>query len=657
MPETGGGLLPAFILAAGFGTRLRPLSDHLAKPLLPVLGRTLLERAADRARAAGASVVAINAHHRAEDVARVARALGRHAPTALFHEGEILGTGGALANARPLLSRAERFLLHNGDVLSDADLGVLLEEHRRSGALATLLLVDWPQVNTVTLGPDGSVTAVGASEGTDAAAGERRRLTYTGIAAFERSFLDLLPEGPSSLVDALRRALAGRPRSVRGFAPRDLFWSDLGTVRRYLDAVAWMLDHDPGAERHGEARVFRAEGADLSAGAAVSGFAALERGARVTKGAALAGCVVLEGVAVPAGTKAERAVIGPGWTVTEADNDLHRLRDAGDAVAAGRREAPLLVEQGSDRSFRRIREGELSAVLLCAPPEDPEFERYAAVGEFLFREDFGGPAIFAVNPAARTVLMEDLGDRSLHAAALEAGEDGRRALYEAALDRLVDLQVRGTRLVEAGGCAAAGDRLFDHETLRWETGYFRRRFLLDTAGVDEEEASALDPEFERLAATVLEQPVALMHRDFQSQNLLLDAAGEVRLVDFQGMRRGPLLYDAMSLLRDAYLELEPALRDGLLEGYRARLAAAGGPAPDPARFRAMAVAAGLQRNMQALGAFGYLSGVKGKVRYREHVPAGLRHLGQGLAETPAAGLDLPRLTELVERVRRAWSSA
>jgi aminoglycoside/choline kinase family phosphotransferase len=140
-----------------------------------------------------------------------------------------------------------------------------------------------------------------------------------------------------------------------------------------------------------------------------------------------------------------------------------------------------------------------------------------------------------------------------------------------------------------------------------------------------------------------------MHRDFQAQNILWKD-GRARLVDFQGMRLGPLGYDAASLIFDPYLDLDAPIADALADRHRARLAAGGGPGLSPQRHRRLLTAAGLQRLMQALGAFAFLSGVKGRTGFDEYVPAALGSLRTLLAATADAGGDpgrLPRLERIV----------
>jgi aminoglycoside/choline kinase family phosphotransferase/choline kinase len=561
----------ALLLAAGLGTRLRPLTDLTPKPLLTLGGETLLARIAGRLRDAGVTHLAVNAHHLADQVAAAAGALAGFDAVAVFPEPEILGTGGALWGARDFLRGDDPFLLYNGDVECDADLGALLEAHAASDASATLLLTDWPEVNSVRLGADGRVRDIGDRLAVASESGDRL-LTYTGVAVFEPRVLNDLPVGPSHLVDALLRAIAEDPGGVQGYAPDNLSWNDLGTPGRYLDALL----------REGSA-------ADTDAMAAAA-------------------------AALPV------------------------LRESGFATETPER----LALQGSDRGFWRVD----GAVLMKSRRDDPDFSRYGEIGRFLHAEDLGGPEILSIDEDDAAVLMEDLGDDTLCRLA-HADPDSRAARYHLALDALAALQTRGTAALEQ--CPAASNRTFDVGVVRWEHDYFCERFLTNEAGLGAADLAGLDADLALIGDAVLSQPYVLMHRDYQSQNILIKD-GRARLVDFQGARRGPYAYDLMSLLRDAYVDLGDDLRDDLLAYYISALTASGGPAPaDLARD---ATAAGLQRVMQALGAFGFLSRVKGKTSYRAHIPLAVRHLRELLRDwrTLSGERPLVRLEETLNRV-------
>jgi mannose-1-phosphate guanylyltransferase len=711
------------ILAAGYGTRLRPVTDHIPKPLLPVLGMPLLEVVVRNLQAAGITQIAVNSHHLADQIAAWADGWNTGsgvkplragdsvqdvdlAPAlTVFHEPEILGTGGGLVNAQVFLARDDLFLLHNGDVLTDLDLTQLMAEHlqhtpltqdQHRGVVATLALVDSEPVNSVLLAPDGAVLDISRrigglidSPSQKGSIPGSRLLTYTGVAVLSRDIFRFLPDsGFSSLSDALLAALIERPGSVRGWAPSRAYWNDLGTVGRYLDAHQHLL-----IERRPALPVVPtpsqpihiAETASVAAGARLCGFVSLGRECRIESGAQLEDCVVLDRAVVTPGESHHRAVIGTGWIAAEEGptlwveitttglQKLDLVRSAGFGAGAGTR-AQRMVGHGSDRTFWRLTAGDRTAVLMRTTPADEEFSRYITIGAFLNTEDLGGPEILAADAEDYAVLLEDLGDESLYKIAVSSPDmssPGEKSgsppvalvsLYRQTLDLLVEIQTRGTASLDR--CTEAGDRLFDYETLRFESDYFRQRFLGNivelsngkAADPADRELAALDDEFHRLANATLEQPVVLMHRDFQSQNILVKA-GRIRLVDFQGMRRGPLAYDLVSLLRDAYVDLGVELRSELREYYRERLAAGGGPALSVTQLHRMVTVAGLQRNMQALGAFGFLSLVKGKSHFRRYIPLCLGHLADGLGELREDGKfptgepgRLPRLEKIVARL-------
>jgi NDP-sugar pyrophosphorylase family protein/aminoglycoside/choline kinase family phosphotransferase len=613
-----------FVLAAGLGTRLRPVTDYWPKPLLPVVGEALLDRAARALLDAGCERVVVNAHHRAD---RVAAHLRERADRDRFHlslEPTLLGTAGAFDGARAVLADADHFLVFNGDVLCDLALGRLLAEHRRTGALATLALVDHPAVNTVRLGADGVIGDLAGVVGA-AAQPHDRLLTFTGLACYRRDLLELVPPGPSDLVTLLGRVISEGRGAVRGLVHGGQ-WDDLGTLPRYLAAHRRRLG---------------------------PGFVSVGQGARVPASAVLDECVVLPGARVPDGLRAYRAVIGRGWAVSAevaADPALAAASLAGFTGAAA---LEWFTGHGSDRRFARLRAGDRRAVLMAAPASDPDLDRTVSIATFLYDLGLGAPAVLARDQRTGTVVFEDLGDQTLERLVQERPADAP-ALYDRVLDRLADLQTFG---VEARHrCPTAWARAFDREHLRWETDYFRQRFLIGHAGLAPELAAALDAEFAELATACLAQPRTLVHRDFQSQNILFKD-GVVRLVDVQGMRWGPQAYDVVSLLDDPYVDLDQALRDDLLASFPARLAARSAAAPTADQWRAMALAAGLQRLMQALGAYAFLGHVKGRPAFLRHIPVALRRLGRlvaeanaGAGEAPLAPPPLPLLGRILEEL-------
>jgi mannose-1-phosphate guanylyltransferase len=222
------------ILAAGEGRRLRPITHHTPKPLMPFLGVPQLDWAAAHLVRAGVRRVAVNAHHLAPAVqAYVEGPLSRRFPTVAFHvslEAELLGTGGALARLRGWLGRAPFFVV-NADAVFAADLRAMAAHHTDSGADATWMVTRAPDaadLRTVALDASGRVAAIHPAPRDDAWA-------FCGIHVAGPALLDALPDGESCAVRAGYLPAIARGAVVATYETRE-FWADTGTPERYIDA-------------------------------------------------------------------------------------------------------------------------------------------------------------------------------------------------------------------------------------------------------------------------------------------------------------------------------------------------------------------------------------------------------------------------------------
>ncbi len=265
----------AFILGAGLGTRLRPLTDRLPKPLLPLGGRPLVLAAMERLAAGGVRRFLINTHHlpAAWQAALPEGRLGE-ATVELVHEPELLETGGGLANISGLLGEAEtELLVWNGDILCDTDLRPLAAAHRRTGAEATLLLrPEGPNAN-VRADPEGRVTDL-----RDRLGSRDRAFQFTGIAIVSRAFAQGTPRDKASLVEHLLRRVAAAPGAVRAHVDGNGAWDDIGTPEAYArahlaaagaaaEALGWRVRVDGAIAKGGSSRRFaRADGPGGAAG-------------------------------------------------------------------------------------------------------------------------------------------------------------------------------------------------------------------------------------------------------------------------------------------------------------------------------------------------------------------------------------------------------
>jgi hypothetical protein len=277
---------------------------------------------------------------------------------------------------------------------------------------------------------------------------------------------------------------------------------------------------------------------------------------------------------------------------------------------------------GSTRKFYRLNDGQKSVVIMQSQESESEFVKYIEIDKFLKEIGVGVPEIYYYDLSNKLVVEEDLGDLSVQKYIINAGDFN---IYKQVMDTLALMQVMGAQKSHGN----LFNPNFDYDTMRWETWYFRQYFLELYCGLKINNPDELDKEFHKLAMSLVNEPLYFMHRDFQSQNILLKD-NKIRIIDFQGARLGLLAYDLASLLKDAYVEMPDKTREGLLDYYLNCLSIDWNIEIEPNYFRNIFLYTGLQRNMQALGAFAYLSRVANKPWFAQYIPQGLRYLYDAL---------------------------
>ncbi len=321
---------PAFLLAAGFGTRLRPLTLDRPKPLVPLCGLPLLDQAVARLMAQGFDSAVVNAHHLPEQVERWADAHG-FPLTVSLEAPAILGTGGGLRHARPLL--ADRFVVVNGDVLADVDLRGLID--RLDDRIGTVMALrdGGPEYGIVAFDEtDTVVDLVGLASAPAEGAVDRHR-HFTGIYALDQRVLDHVPEGEACIVRTAWSALV--PERRVGAWRHDGIWVDLGNPTLYLEAnrgalageLPLALDPFPlaafatrGERTWGDRGLLHpsvqvagpawiGQGADIGAGAHLGPGVVIGPGARIGRGARLRDTVVWDGASVPPEARHSAAIV------------------------------------------------------------------------------------------------------------------------------------------------------------------------------------------------------------------------------------------------------------------------------------------------------------------------------------------------------------
>jgi hypothetical protein len=278
---------------------------------------------------------------------------------------------------------------------------------------------------------------------------------------------------------------------------------------------------------------------------------------------------------------------------------------------------------GSDRKFYRIHcSADQMLILVKYNLEREENRHYVQIAQFLTKNGIRVPEIYFHDPAEGLIWIEDLGRGDLYSYQHESWLV-RRAFYESTLDQIVKLHS-----LPESVCLEMKKHLpaeFNAALYRWEQKYFFQNCLGRYFSVSEsrrKELAAL-PGLREIAKHLASLPRVLVHRDFQSQNIIV-RNGQAYLIDFQGMRPGLAEYDLASLLYDPYVDLTETERAELIAYYR-DLQLKNGITVD-GDFDLKLRLCAMQRLMQALGAYGFLGLVKGHKHFLQHIPNALRSL-------------------------------
>ena len=527
----------ALVLAAGMGTRLRPLTGAVPKPLLPVWGVPMLERVVEWLRGQGVDDIVVNAHYLHGQIEDWCAANNCRCSC----EPEILGTGGALNPLRDWIGNDE-FWLVNGDIVFD---GASFPS-RPVATSAPLPLIGCCLVTeegprTIEIEPGQNLVTCWKSPDP----GWSGTWTYCGVALLKPEILSYIPPtGFSTIVEAYEKAMMDG-KFIQAVKCEELLWTDAGTVESYI-AVNTSGDENA--------------------------FASIPQ---------IAKCLP-------------------------------------DAKSGNVRFASL---RGSDRLFFKA-DGEY--IIIYDDAKRPENARYASHARWLKEHGIRVPAVLADFPELKTLAIEDAGSLDLREHSKMLGED-RLYDYIAAVEELA-------RFNSLDASSLSLEPPFDAALYKWERELFAEQCLRGHFGMAL--PGAVEAELEQVAGRLLAEPPALVHRDFQSSNLIMvpSASGKNGgaapvIIDFQGMRIGPAAYDLASLLYDPYVDLRDGERRALAALYAKKA-----NRPDIAGVLPFAA---VERLVQALGAYGRLTAA-GNSEFARHILPALENL---LAVADEAGLD------------------
>jgi len=282
----------AMVLSAGYGTRLWPLTEDRTKPAIPILGKPLVGYVAEYLARFGVDDIIVNLHHRPESVRK---ALGNGSQFGVklqyVEEPEILGTSGALDNAKSLFLE-DTFVVINGKIITDIDLTAALETHRKSGALATLVLLRniKREFFTVVQTENGLITGFGGMPSDD----DQDPLMFTGIQFMEPAIFRYIPQNvfSHSTSDVYPAAMAAGEKIAAHVATGR--WYELSTLQRYVE-ISLELMKDAGNT--------------ISVGAACT----------IDNEADVMDAILWDRVKIDAGARVNRAVLADGVTITSGE--------------------------------------------------------------------------------------------------------------------------------------------------------------------------------------------------------------------------------------------------------------------------------------------------------------------------------------------------
>ena len=541
--------MKALILAAGLGTRLMPYTGHTPKPLFPIDGRPVLDRIIRQLESSGCTAVAVNTHYKAERIQQYLAGQTYAMPVFTVWEPEILGTGGAILNLREFWDK-DPFWVVNADIVTDIDFSAVYSFHIQSGSDVTLVLVDYPEVNTVRINPDGRVQEF-LRQGTDSFKKNGTWLTFTGIQVIHPNALSAAPPEPAFSSIELYQNLIRQNGKISAWIAPNRSWMDIGSPERY----------------HRTARDHLVQ-------------------------------------------RAFYQVFG-----RKPSEPLEHIRLEGD---------------GSDRIWERVVSGKNTLILADHGIRrhafgTEEVDSFIAIGGHLHARGVSVPKQIIAAPFSGIVVMEDVGDVHLQTHILGIqGEAGIEAAYVPVIRELARFTHLGYQDFDPAWTYQTSH--YDETLiLERECGYFLDAFVQGYLNM--EEIHGIRNEFEWISGETMKYAVpGLIHRDMQSRNIMM-YHGRPWLIDFQGARFGPIQYDLASLLIDPYVRLPIPVQEHLLDVYHQEQHPSG---YDRRFFDIGFRFCQLTRNLQILGAFGFLARVKHKPRFQNYMEPALWSLAATL---------------------------
>lgn len=291
-------------------------------------------------------------------------------------------------------------------------------------------------------------------------------------------------------------------------------------------------------------------------------------------------------------------------------------------------------EQGSDRKYFRVSDEKFFYILMLYGNEKQENGYFFHIRDFLSKIDVAVPYIYSYNPDKNLIVLEDLGDENLCSAIENSSDNDKKNLYRKIIDGAVKIYTVGAKEYMKNPFVTAAP--FDYELYKWEYTYFADNYLKLYRKISCPPDNLIC-EMDNLAKTLSYMKNSIIHRDLQSKNIIIKDR-KPYFIDFQGLRPGLPEYDIASLLFDPYVDLDESIIRDLFDYYCNKMLTGEPLVHMQTRF----FLCGIQRLMQALGAFCFLGLIKGKNGFLQYISPAEKKLS-GILRNVSYFKQLPRL--------------
>ncbi|MCM8537242.1 MAG: phosphotransferase [Lentisphaeraceae bacterium] len=351
----------------------------------------------------------------------------------------------------------------------------------------------------------------------------------------------------------------------------------------------------------------------------------IESNTTIGKNVSLENVILLSGSTVADNTKLTNAIVGPSFTKEISWPTLNTAQKSLEKIGNG----------GSDRVYTRNEK----CVTLHYSAFEENVSRQIELTQAFRENKVNVPAVLHHNELLRTVDLEDLGDVTF-----KQWQDSKTDAEKAAMLEKIFSELKKFQFADETHCPVIKDKLFDTNILLWETSYFYERFVQRVCGL-KEQSNQLNQEFQKLAEIVDSLPKTIMHRDFQSENIMIKDNSPY-FIDFQGAHWGTPFYDLASFLKDPYTSFSEEFRKGLETSYLSFLGNKFNMTED--ECRKAYVYCGMQRHMQALGAYGFLTHIRGKKDFLQHAKPAFAFLEE---EVSSCQEEFPEMYKIIQTLK------